>query len=220
MPNKRVWKMKINFIIITIFPLLFFIICFSISHADNEDGSGSMYIVTTDTPPETPVNDILSSQMDFRRFTWAYFGGHFEKGVHTIDITGGTSTMFEPYDIGQSIQTGLFNTTITYRYNGLFGGAIRPVARFSTGANQNYMNAGAGGFAGYAPGVTTYAVTEVGVEIVIEGVGVGVTAAKMWSMDSSLYMQDDKYTGGMFTPTLQGREAFDDWFTNVYLILE
>lgn len=181
---------------------------------------GPMYIVTTDTPPETPVYNILSPQMDFRSFTWSYFGGHFEKGAHTIDISGGTSTMFEPYDMGDSLQTGLFNTTITYRYHGLFGGIIRPVARFSTGANQSYMSTGGYGFGGYSPGVTTYAVTEAGVEIVIEGVGIGVTAAKVWQMDSNFYMQDDKYTGGLYTPTLQGREAFEDWFTNIYLILE
>jgi hypothetical protein len=91
------------------------------------------------------------------------------------------------------------------------------------GAGQTWGSADGPGFNGYTPGAMTYAVPEAGVELTVKinghRVGVGVTEAYMWQMQTEFYRQDDKYTGGVFAPQT-GPNSWQDWFTKVYPIFE
>jgi hypothetical protein len=193
--------------------------------ADDEESvtpapmTGLLEFHTADRPPESPVAAPLSPQIDFRSHTWGSFYRDVRHGDHGIEIRGGLSTYAEPYYLQDSLQTGNFSTTVTYRYHGLFKGIVRPVGRFTTGARQSWGAMGGPAHLGYSPGMTAYMVSEVGIEIVYRGVGIGVTAAHMWAQDTNFYMQDDKYTGGPFAPP-SGQESLKDFFANVYLILE
>jgi hypothetical protein len=133
-----------------------------------------------------------------------------------------TNNLFEsPQNLpwGGPLATANFQSSVTYRYAGLFGGIIRPVARFSVGAGPMLTGVGRRTFGGVADAWTPYAMPEAGLEIVYKGVGVGMTVS--YPLIVEPYDAGKKFTGG-WMPARFRREQLD-WgqlIKNIYLILE
>ncbi len=110
-------------------------------------------------------------------------------------------------------------SSVTYRYMGLFGGIVRPVARFSVGAAQTWSPVGGRSTLGYADTWTPYALPEAGLEIVYKGVGVGMTVS--YPLFVEPYDPDKKFGGGYLPGRFRQRGL--DWsqlLKNIYLIVE
>lgn len=170
---------------------------------------------------QSPFLGSMSKQMTPGRFVWSTYQGYLEKNYHTLSFSGSMSTVDEPSLYGDPLSSDKFFSSVTYQYKGLFKGVIRPVARVSLGAGKAYYLPGGPGL---RTGLDAVLITEAGIEIVIpvgggHGVGFGVTAAYQVPIDSWTTMQDDKYTGGPFSPT-DRFGSWGQWSANMYLIVE
>ena len=158
-------------------------------------------------------------------FVWSSFSGRIGQGDHTVDFYGGLVSETESWMVGEGLSTGLLHSSATYRYHGLLGGVVRPVARLSVGTGQYWGQPIDGSFLGYAGGLYSYVMPEAGVEIVVRikghGYGIGVTAAYRTTLDMEMQRihWDDKYTGGPFDPR-SGADSLDEWITHIYPIFE
>lgn len=152
---------------------------------------------------------------------WSAFQGTFLTGEHDLLLTGGLTSWQDRLNFGGDLSTGQFSSTLTYRYNGIFGGMVRPVARFTAGAGQWYDQVNGPGFLGYGDGWTAFARPEAGLEFVYAGYGLGVTVSYVKTYDTYqlIMMHDDKYTGGPFAPQ-PGHNNLDQWLLNIYPIIE
>ena len=132
---------------------------------------------------------------------WSRFQGDYFSGPHHFQVLGGSATYTDPFGFYQDLPINSFQTSFTYRYHGLLGGIVRPVMRVTTGVSQRYDPIGAGSFSGLYSGYTGYVVPEAGLEFVIRGYGLGVTASypMTWDLMNPETMHDD-LTGGPLSP--------------------
>jgi len=150
---------------------------------------------------------------------WSAFRANlYEHGPHKIIFSGGLSSGQAPLAFGDPAWAGYFQSSVTYRYSGLFGGIIRPVARFTLGANQGFHQAQSN-FSGYRSDWNSYAFSEAGLEIVYKGYGVGMTAGYAWPID---FTQPEKeLTGFQARPRFRNYPTgWDQLWKNIYFIKE
>jgi hypothetical protein len=169
-----------------------------------------------DSPP--PAFDSYIFTSPFGSTTQAYVTKRdlWASGPHQVELS--TSLVSAPLALtpGDPLSTGMFNSSLTYRYRGLFGGIVRPVARMSVGGAQLWLPArGAGG--GLTDALTPYAVPEAGFEIVYKGYGVGMTVS--YPMALQPYDAEQKFSGYEFAPQHRGFN-WDQLLKNIYLVVE
>lgn len=192
--------------------------------AYDDPANGFLELYKADRPAWASTLDPFATQWAPGPFVWSSFYGQMERGPHLLQTQGSLSTIEENLHFEDDLLTGMFQSSVTYRYRGLFGGVVRPVARFTAGTGQYWGMPQTGGFSGYPAGLYSYAVPEAGVEIVFRykghGYGVGITGGYRMTVDMEIQriMWDDEYTGGPFDPT-RG-DNFGEWFANVYPIFE
>lgn len=150
---------------------------------------------------------------------WSFYHAQYVTGPHRIDVYGGLTSYNDRYAYGEMMDNGLLSTTIAYRYMGIAGGSVRPVARFSAGGAQGWRAMGATGFGGYASGADIFASSEFGMEIVYRGIGLGVTEKYLWTQRLDAIGNED-ITGPAALNPQPDFKNWNDWFTNFYLILE
>ncbi len=147
---------------------------------------------------------------------WSAYHARWLTGDHQFDIHGGLTGGKSPYAYGEMMDSGAFVSSMVYRYNGLFGGVVRPVARFTAGVGQDYRALGGPGFAGYGMSGTAFVAPELGIEIVYKGVGIGITQTQR----QDFFDPSSDVTGpGVLNPQ-PNLSNWDEWLTNFYLILE
>ncbi|MDP8222260.1 MAG: hypothetical protein P9L99_02785 [Candidatus Lernaella stagnicola] len=189
----------------------------------------------TSTPPKTdffqftysnevwrdPALDPLANSLIAPGPTrYSNFYGRWVSGDHRIDFGGGLTGFTDRYAYGEMMDGSAFTGSIAYRYHGLFGGVIRPVARFTAGAGQDYRQVGGPGFVGYGSSGTAFFASEAGLEIVYKGIGIGVTEAYVVTQRYDFFDPAADVTGpAVFNPTPDWGN-WSEWLTNFYLIVE
>lgn len=147
---------------------------------------------------------------------WGAFGRRWTRGDHELTVSGASFTEWDPFYVGGTLPSDAFVTSIQYRYRGILGGAIRPVARFTTGVGRGYADPGVN-TSGFHDGDYAFAMPEAGVELVYKGYGVGMTAGYFWY--ASNWSQDDELNPYSGTP-YPGSFDWDQLIKNIYLVAE
>lgn len=150
----------------------------------------------------------------------------YRQGPHEISVEGGSSQVVMRSPLGLMDLQSELDASLTYRYKGLFGGVVRPVARLSAGAGQGLWagHPGSGGLGRYS-----YVAPEVGFEIVYKGVGLGMTVG--YPIMSSQAERFSIAPGGgqprVPIPAKRGKKHGFDWdrlfdhlSKNVYIVIE
>lgn len=172
---------------------------------------------------EQPLPDLTQPAWDetgtLMPMNWTTLHYHMISGPHEIFVGSSLNAYPESTDPGEEMLTGAYRSSVTYRYNGLFGGYIRPVGRVSLGAGQNWGAPGGLGFNGYRSMLDTYASTEAGVEVLFpvgsHRIGVGATYGYHWTFDP--YGTDDITGPAMPRSNL---DALRNWHYSFYPIFE
>ncbi|HPQ67947.1 MAG TPA: hypothetical protein PKW95_02385 [bacterium] len=211
------WRTLPILLMLTMLPL-------TVALAEDDDG-GDEDITLTNNPFETqaittnapqPVLPPWSNQP----LQWTIYYNQLAWGANTLQTVGVLDAGSQDALFGDELGTAMMRQSITYRYHGLLGGVVRPVARFTVGAGQTPLPLSGVGFHGYNDIYSGYAYSELGVEVVYKGVGVGYTYGYLVSRDLGM-ANDADITGppSPFAP-MPGSFNFDDWLNNFYLIFE
>jgi hypothetical protein len=197
-----------------------------VAFAQNEQAvptTGEIDFTKEDHPSWAMTLDPFSTRLSTGPYVWSAFHKGWEFGDSKVDLFGGLSTSPESMAVGDDLSVGHFSTTAQYRYDGILGGAIRPVGRFTIGAGQVWAPLSGPGFSGYGGGMMGYVMPEAGVEFTVKikgrRVGVGVTEAYLHTVDSFGSNTDDITGPGYLGPQTSPSD-FADWFTKVYPIFE
>lgn len=163
--------------------------------------------------PETRLDFITPSPQ------WFQYQREFNKDDHSVVFETNSSSAPDDFDPSGELTAASIRSSVTYRYNGLFGGIVRPVGRFTVGSGQVWMPSGGQNFRGYTSDMLYYAMPEAGVEFVYKGVGVGMTAGYVLVLDAPDFGGD---VTGPQRPWNQGPSALDwkNFMKNFYLIYE
>jgi hypothetical protein len=183
--------------------------------------SNFLQFSSTNTPWVDPALDPLTTDVISTGWTnWSSFHGRVLQGHHQFDLNGGLSGFNEIAVPGEAMQAGVFMSSVTYRYTGILGGVIRPVARFSAGGGQDWGPVGGRGFSGYGAYGTAWVAPEMGIEIVYKGIGIGVTESYVWRQNFDTMVGNEDVVGpGILNPQ-PDLTNWSEWLTNFYLIVE
>ena len=172
-------------------------------------------------PPAWTLTRPVPLQWTYGSFYWTHPHREWTSGAHSFELESSATNWMQDPGFGDAVPVGFLQTSFTYRYRGLFGGIVRPVARFTVGAGQWYGALGLPSLNGYDSAWTAFAAPEAGLEFVVRGYGVGATASYVWTMNlmAGGYDLHDDLTGG---PPIE--ESATDFLRNlrynVYLIRE
>ena len=152
-------------------------------------------------------------------FPWSAWRWAYANGDHSLEFTGGLTSVAGPRFLGDGLPTEVLTSSLTYRYR-LFGGVLRPVARITVGGARWYDPVGGGSLRGFESNGDFFAAAEAGMEIVVRGYGVGVTAAYVLpaGMDRALAMHDKHKGSRTFDP--DRTDFLKHWRFNVYPIID
>lgn len=171
--------------------------------------------------PWTPITDPTASPYAAGAVQWSSYHGQIWSGNHQFQTYGGLVSDQRQLFFGSDISSGMFQHSFVYRYHGLLGGIVRPVARATFGTRQSFAPLGGPTFAGYDDYWTGFARAEAGVEIVYQGFGVGYTYGYQWTQDMNLMLGNEDIVGpdSPFAPQ-PGMFDLDQWIQNFYLVIE
>jgi len=170
-------------------------------------------------PQFTSMYDPFYTTPETGPLQWYYFKREKLIGSHLWTLSGGSTNLPLTGALGDPLATGMWNTSIAYRYEGILGGFIRPVARFTVGGGQYWLPSGDRLINGYVDGMSAYAMPEAGVEFVYHGKGIGMTVSYPVVMD--VYHPDADITGFPFPPRSQQNAInWDQLLKNIYIIWE
>lgn len=153
--------------------------------------------------------------------TWWGYRYRRYLGDHSLEVSSGLSSYGQALAYGDNVTTGAFSSSVAYRYHGLFGGVIRPVARVTLAGGQDLRPLDAAAFQGYQTGYYGMVVPEAGVEIVYKGYGIGMTVAYPMQVDFSSQTGSEDVEGpplpDAFNP---GEFKWENLWKSFYLIVE
>ena len=151
----------------------------------------------------------------------------YRQGPHEVTVEGASSQLVLRSPYGLPERQNSLDASLTYRYKGLLGGVVRPVARLSSGSGH-FATPGVAGLGG-AMGRYSYVAPEVGLEIVYKGVGLGMTLG--YPIATSQAQRLSITPGGsqprLPLPAKRGHKKGFDWdrlfdqmSKNVYIVIE
>lgn len=182
------------------------------------DGGKLDLALPSDTRPTRPLW--------FNPQLYSFQSTLYRRGPHEISLEGSSSQVTLRSRLGLADLQSELNSSLTYRYKGLFGGIVRPVARLSAGAGQGLWvgQPGGGGLGRYS-----YVAPEVGLEIVYKGVGLGMTVGYpvMSSQTQRLSITPGGTQPRVPIPAKRAKKNGFDWdrlfdqlSKNVYIVVE
>jgi len=185
--------------------------------AQSEDDAAT----TLQTSPSTMIMPPFEPDPLTDSITWWGYRYRRYLGDHSLEVGGGLSSYGQSLAYGDNVATGAFTQSVAYRYHGLFGGVIRPVARVTLTGGQDLRPLDADSFRGYQTGYYGLVIPEAGVEIVYKGYGIGMTAAYPMQVDFSTQIGNEDVEGpplpDAFNP---GEFKWENLWKNFYLIVE
>jgi len=163
--------------------------------------------------------DYLGGDLAAWPIGWSYDRREWREGDYTLILERGAGSAAGPFLVGEPMYMDSMFGRFTYRYDGFLGGAVRPFARMTVGANQFYSPLAATGFQGFSTGGYAYAMPEAGVEFVYEGYGVGMTVSYPIPLGAFDQQANDITGPAMFSQQQMRRFEFDNLMKNIYLII-
>ena len=183
----------------------------------------SYYLWDFTSPQGRPVTympyNFISGDLAAWPTEWSYYRREYHYGSNTLVVSGGADSVAGALFPGDPLYSGSVFGSVTYRFDGLFGGFVRPIARMTVGVSQYWSPLSPVAFQGLSTGAYAYATPEAGVEFVYEGYGVGVTASYPIPL-GGFDQQGDIRGPSMFDPRHHhGNFDFSQVMKNFYLIV-
>ena len=152
-------------------------------------------------------------------YPWSAWRWSYTSGEHSLDFTGGLTSRVGAPLLGEGLSTDVLSSSLTYHYR-LFGGVLRPVALITVGGARWYDPVGGASLRGFQSTGALFASAEAGMEIVVQGYGLGVTAQYVVpvAFDQALAMHDKHKGPRTFDP--DRADFLKQWRLNVYPIID
>ena len=181
--------------------------------------SSSIELFRADHAAAFPLDFYQSAPGTGAPYPWSAWRWSYTSGGHSLDFTGGLTSRVGAPLLGEGLSTDVLSSSLTYRYR-LFGGILRPVARLTVGGARWYDPVGGASMRGFQSTGALFASAEAGLEIVVRGYGVGVTAMYVApiAFDQALAMHDKHKGPRAFDPDRS--DFLKQWRLNVYPIFD